>query len=72
MPMQAFVLISIPITKCFIFKHVFGGTEALWKALCANEDCIGHFRVFGEVVALPLAFVVMVSIFCGHGINLDC
>jgi len=63
MPMQAFVLISIPITKCFIMKHVFGGTELSWQKLCGNEDCVGHFTVFGEVVALPLVFVVMCSIF---------
>jgi len=62
MPMQCFAAISIAITKCFLWKHVFGGKEASWKVLCGNEDCIGHFAVLGEVVALPLAFVVLVSV----------
>merc|ERR1712054_127226 len=63
MPMQFFVLLSIPLTKCFLFKHVFGGPEASWQALCGNEHCIAHFHIAGHEVALPLAFVVLLSIF---------
>jgi len=63
MPMQCFVAISMIITKCFMWKHVFGGTEASWKALCGNEDCVARFTIHGEEVALPLAFIMFVVIF---------
>lgn len=62
MPMQCFVGISIAVAKCFLVKHVLGGQEVSWKVLCGNEHCVGHFTVFGEVVALPLPFVLLVAV----------
>jgi len=63
MPMQMLMAISMIVTKCYMWKHVFGKEGASWKALCRNEDCIAHFKVNDVEVALPLAFVVFVSIF---------
>lgn len=78
LPMQMWIGISMIITKCYLFKHVLGGTELTWQTLCgaptvvgnstipattANEDCVGHFKIFGDEVALPLAFIGFFSIF---------
>jgi hypothetical protein len=63
MPLQIFMAIWLVVTKCFMWKHVFGGEELSWHKLCGNEDCAAHFKVHGEELALPLSFVVLLSIF---------
>jgi hypothetical protein len=63
MPMQTFILMSQGITKAFIWRHVFGGDGATWKKMCWNEDCVAHFRLRDNDVALPLAFVAFAAIF---------
>jgi hypothetical protein len=63
MPMQVFMLMSLGITKTFMWRHVFGEDRASWKKMCWNEDCMAHFRFQGQDVALPLAFLIFVSIF---------
>jgi hypothetical protein len=63
MPMQCFIGISMIISKCFMWKHVFGGTYMSWKALCGNEDCVARFTIHEEEIAIPFAFAVFAGIF---------
>jgi hypothetical protein len=63
MPMQAFMMVPLAITKSFIWKHVFSRGGISWEAMCSHEDCVSHFKIGNNQFAVPFTFMLFLAIF---------
>jgi hypothetical protein len=63
-PMQAFMIIPLGISKCFMWHHLFSPDRvSMIPKLCSHEDCLTTFPVFGNSFVLTGIFFVFLCIF---------